>query len=217
MMKLSKRKSRLEIQSDVMYQLRASLIRAIIYGLASCAVGGLVTVYLGQYPARLHAAILALFTVIFALADSYYRSLLSELSALLRRGTYSAWQLQELNQTVPPLKSAIALVWGASNWLKGVVGLICALLIWDAFPSHYIPILLFVGYTCLVYSYIFAAWGRRNFRKLEGMVDALTLKEASLKEKNRLLRELQSGPAHDFDHDDLAKGYTSPGGSVKPS
>jgi len=95
-------------------------------------------------------------------------------------------------------------------WLKAIVGLACAFLLWDGLPSNYRALAMFFAYALLIYSLFFAIWGRQNFRKLEREVDALTVKEASLKEKRRLHKELEAGEKHDFASDKLSSGYTKP-------
>lgn len=187
-----------------------SLIRGVLSGIASGGGAFLVLLIAGDLPARVHAWALLALTVFFAVSESYFKSLLSELSALLRRGTYSVWQLEQLGQTVPLLRKRISFVWALSMWLKAAVGVVCAFLLWDGMPARFKLLTMFFGYTCLFYSMFFAMWGRRNFRLLEKTVDELTLKEAGLKERRRLIQGIESGPQHDFENDKLAKGYTSP-------
>jgi len=187
-----------------------NLLRGCLLGIASGGSAFLVVLYLGDVPAKVHAWVLLTVAGFFAISEWHFQSLLSELSALLRRGTYSVWQLDQLNQTVPKLRKQISFAWVISTCLKAVVGLACACLLWDDLPTVYCALAMFVGYALLIYSIALAIWGRVNFRKLEREVDAVTLKEASLQEKRRLLERLESGSKHDFTNDKLAGGYTNP-------
>jgi hypothetical protein len=200
----------LEIRSKM--QIRpTNLLRGCLLGIASGGCAFLVVLYLGDVlPAKVHAWVLLTVAGFFAISEWHFQSLLSELSALLRRGTYSVWQLEQLDQTVPQLRKQISFAWVLSTCLKAVVGLACAFLLWDGLPPNYYALAMFVGYALLIYSITFAIWGRQNFRKLERKVDALTLKEASLQEKRRLLQGLESGSKHDFTNDKLSGGYTNP-------
>ena len=188
-----------------------SLLRSVLLGIASGGSAFIVVLFCGDaLPIKIHAWGLLAVTALFAISDAHFKSLLSELSALLRRGTYSSWQLDELNQTVPQLRKRVSFVWSLSMWLKAGVGLACALLLWDGLPTNYLSLTMFAAYACLFYSAAFAIWGRRNFRKLEKAVDDLSIKEASFKEKRRLAKTLESGDSHDFSKDKLAGGYTNP-------
>jgi len=188
----------------------ASVVRGCLLGLA-CGGGAFgVVLCAGDVPAKIHAWLLLAVAGIFAISESHFKSLLSELGALLRRGTYSVAQLEQLNQTVPGLRKRVSFAWAFSMWLKAGVGLACALLLWDGLPPKYRAPALFAGYALLFYSIALAVWARRNFRKLERAVDALTITEASVKEKRRLIKELESGEPHDFTKDKLAEGYTRP-------
>jgi formate hydrogenlyase subunit 3/multisubunit Na+/H+ antiporter MnhD subunit len=187
------------------------LLRGFLLGIASGGIAFLIVFFLGDaLPPKVHAWFLLAVAGFSAISETYFKSLLSELSALLRRGTYSVWQLEQLDQTVPQLRKLISFAWVISMGLKVVVGLACALLLWDGLPSNYSAPVMFMAYALLIYSFAFVVWGRQNFRKLEREVDALTLKEATLKEKRRLTQSLESGTQHDFTKDELAKGYTRP-------
>ena len=209
-MKPSSKTNRLEIQNKI--QIRpASLLRGCLLGIASGGSAFLIVLFLGgAVPTRVHAWFLLAVAGFSAISESYFRSLLSELGALLRRGTYSVWQLEQLDQTVPKMRKQISFAWVLSMWLKAAVGLACAFLLWDGATTNYCGLAMFLGYALLIYSLFFAIWGRQNFRILEREVDALTMKEASLKEKRRLRQELESGARHDFTNDKLTAGYTKP-------
>jgi len=202
---------------DDAVQRSASIVRGLFTAFSAGGPAFLIVFFLGQFPLKLHAAIMAALAVMFAISESHYKNLLSELSALLRRGSYSVWQLEQLDQTVPRLRRRIAFIWALSTGLKAFVGLVCALLVWDDLPPFGQPVVLFAGYTCLFYSMILGIWGQRRFRELEREVDALTVKEARLKEKRRLCNELALGAQHDFSKDKLAQGYTTPPAPISGS
>src|ERR1035441_7732597 len=159
-------------------------LRSILLGIASGGAAFLMVWLLGALvPAKVHAWGLLTVAALFAISESHFTGLLSELSALLRRGTYSVRQLEELNQIVPEWRRKVSLVLTLSMWLKAGVGLACVLLLWDGLPRDYVPVAMFAGYACFFLFIAFAIWGRRNFRKLEKAVDDLNIKEASIKEK----------------------------------
>jgi len=186
-----------------------TILRAVFLGIASSGAACVVVWLSDIVPIKVHAWSLLALTTLFAISDAHFKSLLSELAALLRRGTYSSWQLEELNQTVPEMRKQVSLVWTVSTWLKALVGLAGALLLWDELPAQYRLLIMFTAYSCLFYSMALAFWGRVNFRKLEKAVDEICIKEAVLKEKRRLA-QLETGDEHDFKKDELAGGYTKP-------
>ena len=187
----------------------AIVLRGLLWGAASGGFAVLVVVFAGDISAKTHAWFLLAVAVLFAISDSYFKSLLSELSAVLRRGTYSVWQLEKLNQSVPILRKQVGNAWLVSMWLKAIVGIDSAYLLAET-DTQYRSLALFIAYTCMLYSIFFAIWGRRNFRRLEKEVDALTLMEASMKEKTRLVHGMEAGVTHEFKNDKLAEGYTNP-------
>jgi len=193
---------------------RTSILRGVLLGVGPGGVAFLIVSRFGYLPAKVHAWFLLAAAACFAISELHFKSLLSELGALLRRGTYSVWQLEQLSQTVPPLRKQVSLVWTVSTWLKAAVGLASALLLWDGLALKYRFPAMFAGYALLMYSIVLGVWGRHNFRKLEREVDALTVKEAQLKEKRRLLQGLEAGTKHDFSNDKLAEGYTKPPASL---
>ncbi len=186
------------------------LLRACAVGIASSGGAFTIVFVSGQVPPKVHAYILGFIATCFAISDGHFKSLLSELAALLRRGTYSVWQLEQLQQTVPPLRKQISFVWSSSTWLKAVVAFACAMLLWDGASYELREISMFVGYSCLIWSVILGCWGRYKFHQIEREVDAVTFTEVQLKEKRRLTKSLAGGPEHDFKSDKLAEGYTKP-------
>lgn len=209
-MKPLSRTSRLEIQSK-MARWPISMLRGVLLGIASGGSAFFVVLFLGgMFPVKVHAWVLGLLAVVFTISDAHFKSLSSELSALLRRGTYSVWQLEQLNQVIPAIQKRISFAWSLSVWLKAGVALASALLLWDGLPAVDRPVVMFLGYTCLLYSGPYALWARQNYRKLEQEVNAITAKEVSLKERRRLASGITSGDPHDFSKDKLASGYTNP-------
>ena len=102
------------------------LLRALVVGIASGGAAYLLTLFTGELAPKTHALILGFIAVLFVISDSHFKSLLSELSALLRRGTFSVRQLEELNQTVPEWQKRASFAWALSMWLKAVVGVASA-------------------------------------------------------------------------------------------
>ncbi|HEX3720777.1 MAG TPA: hypothetical protein VH595_22735 [Verrucomicrobiae bacterium] len=185
------------------------LWRGVLWGVPVAGIAFII-VLLGHFPPRVHAWFLLSAAAYFAITDAHFKSLLSELGALLRRGTYSVWQLEQLNQTVPLIRKEVSFVWAVSTWLKAVVGLASALLLWDGLPWKYQMLAMFSGYAFLLYSIVLGVWARQNYRRLEREVDSLTMKEVELKEKRRLLQGIEAGVRHDFGSDKLAEDYTKP-------
>lgn len=188
----------------------AILLRILLLGLVSGGGAFLIVLYTADWPPRIHAFALFTLAVLFAISEYHLRGLLSELGTLLRRGTYSVWQLEKLDQMVPKVRKQVTFIWIASMLLKGAVAVASALLLWDGFPPDRRPLVIFFGYALLIYSIAFALWGHRNFIKLERAVDKIALEEAGLREKRRLIQNIESGTPHDFANDKLASGYTNP-------
>jgi hypothetical protein len=152
---------------------------------------------------RFHGWLLLAWAGLQAIKDRYFKKLLSELSTLLRlrRGTSSASQLEQLEQSMSILRGQASLAWALSVCLKTGVVLAAAILLWDGLPTDARPFAIFAGYAFLIYSSTLTSWARSNFLKL---------KEASLKEEQRSMQGLDSGVSHDFSQDETAKGHTIP-------
>lgn len=184
--------------------------RASLIGLASGGAAFLFVFLTSELPVKLHAGFLAAVAILSAITEAHFRSLLSELGALLRRSSFSVGQLEQLNQSVPELQHRASFAWGLSMVLKACVALVGTLLLSDTLNATSRPVVMFLGYTFLLWSFALALWARHNARALESIVQSLTFSEAAVKEKRRLKEELKNGKPHDFKKDKLAQGYTKP-------
>lgn len=182
-----------------------NVVRALALGIVASALAFVVVLFTRNVAAKPQAWLIIAITGLSAISEMYFRSLASDLSTLLRRGTYSTWQIEQLNQTVPGWRDQVWFVWNISIVMKITVGCLGVLLVNEAFTPKYQPIILFICYTLILYSTFFAVWGVRSFRALEKRLDDLSKQEGSLKEKRRLKSQLES-PQHDFANDELAKG-----------
>jgi hypothetical protein len=188
----------------------ATLIRGCLIGIVSGGAAFAFVFFTSNFPVKVHAGLLGALAVLSAITEGHFKGLLSELGSLLRRSTYSVGQLEKLSQTVTILRKRAGFAWGVSMCLKAGVAFAGGLLLWDGLAAKAQPLVIFTGYTFLIFSFFLAFWARQNFRALERIVDGLAMKEASVKEKRRLLNELTNGAAHDFKKDELAQGYTKP-------
>jgi hypothetical protein len=186
-----------------------SSFRALLLALAAGLFSGLVLWGFGDIPARIHAAILLSMSGMLSISETHFRGLSSELTAVLRRGNWSVWQLEEVSQVVPNLRKRVTNMWLMSALLKAAVGLIAALLLWDGLPSKYRWPNLFFGYAVLIFSVFLSWWAWKNFLRMEKSVDRLCTLEVEMREKKRLQAEIASGTPHDFSKDVIAQGYTS--------
>jgi hypothetical protein len=161
-------------------------------------------------PAKVHSWVLGAGVVITAISESHFKSLISELQGLLRRGSYSAWQLDALNQVIPGRIKAIWRLWIGSILMKILVGVAVAALQWDKLAGPWPMVCILGGYYLLIASILLALHAARSLRKTEELVNRVIQKENETKERNRLLKELQSGPKHDFEGDKMMQAYSKP-------
>src|SRR5581483_5063880 len=92
----------------------ATLIRGCLIGIASGGVAFVFVFLTSSLPVKIHAGLMAALAVFSAITEAHFRSLLSELGAVMRRGSYSVEQLEQLQQTVPPLRKRAASAWWIS-------------------------------------------------------------------------------------------------------
>jgi transposase len=181
----------------------------LVVAASSCCVGFAMAVG-PRVPPKVHSWVLMGAAVFFSVSEGHYKGLLSELSAILRRGSYSLWQVEQLQQVVPRVRDRIWMIWDISLALKVLVGLAAAALQWDAFPGRYVRWTVGCGYGLTVVALWLTLHGRRRFRELEKRCDEVAAREIALKEERRLKADLASGAAHDFDKDPVAQSYSKP-------
>jgi hypothetical protein len=172
---------------------------------------GWIAVYITPpIPPKIHTWFLAAGAVLSAISEAYFRSLISELSAVLRRGTYSVIQMEQLQQVIPKARSNALNLWRFSLFLKAFVGLAAAFLQWDSSPPNWQTVAVFSGYCLLIVSFILSASARRELRYVEGICDRIAVEEVTAKEKRRLQADLAGGIPHDFAGDAVLKAYSKP-------
>ena len=76
--------------------------------------------------------------------------------------------------------------------------------------ARILALALDVGYAATLFSVGALLWSFLNFLRIDGFRDKLAAAEVEKKEKTRLLAELTSGSAHDFNKDEELKGYVKP-------
>lgn len=186
------------------------ITRVVVTALMGCAIPGLILWLMPTVPPKVHSWVLASGAILFSISEIHFRSLLSELSAVLRRGTYSVWQMERLRQEVPKLRNSVWRLWDASLFMKFLVALAAAALQWDNLRQALRPWCIYTGYSLLMLSFAVAASGRRRFRRIEQLCDDIGAKEIEIREQKRLRGELTSGDPHDFQKDDVLKSYGKP-------
>lgn len=183
-------------------------IRGVLGALLVSAAAWLV-VRLGiSIPPKVHGMLLGAAAIVFSISEVHFRNLLSELNTVFRRGSYSVWQTEKLQQIVPAVRSKVWRSWMIALCLKSVVIFAGALLQWDALPEGIRLLLLFLGYAFLFYSGLLSWSAWRQFRQLETQCDIIHAEEVSLRERKKLHTELDSGKPHDFTADQTLQGYT---------
>jgi hypothetical protein len=163
---------------------------------------------------KVHSWILGAGAIFTAISEAHFRSLITELRGLLLRPSYSAWQTDQLNQILPGRINSVWRLWAASIMIKILVGLAAAALQSDHASPRSITLCVVVGYDLLFASVLLSFYAWRSLRKTEDLAKRVVDKENQTKERNRLLKELQSGPPHDFEHDKAIQAYTKPAQNV---
>jgi hypothetical protein len=161
-------------------------------------------------PPKVHAWILGVGAITTAISEGYFKSLVSELEALLRRGSYSTSQFEELMQWMPRRINSVSRLWALTMAMKMIVGLCAAALQWDQLTPQWTILCILTGYCLLVGSVVMAAQSHRWFRYTQDVVRRVQQKEIEVRERNRLIKELKSGQPHDFKSDNALANYSKP-------
>lgn len=186
-----------------------SLVRiTVIAGLA--IIVAVTVVGFSGVPPKIHSLILGAGAILFAISEIFFRNLISEFSAVLRRGGYSVWQMEQLQQQIPMLRKQVWSVWNLSMWMKAAVGMIAALLQWDSLPLKYRNLSVYAGYAILIITFALSFWAQRNFRRVEKWCDDVAAREIEVKEQKRTKAEMTSGNPHDFQSDSTLRTYSNP-------
>ena len=170
-----------------------------------------VTIWLpALFPPKVHSWVIGIVAVITAISEAHFKGLITELQGLMRRSSYSAWQLDQITQVVQPKVKSVWLLWFVSIVMKIVAGIAAAALQWDQLPASWVNICILSGYYLVILSIVIAVLGWASLRNAESLTNRLIQKENETKEKNRLLKELNAGPKHDFESDPAIQSYTKP-------
>lgn len=186
-----------------------SILRVIIVAVLAAVVAATVMGLL-DVPAKVHGWLLGGGAVLFAISEMYFRSLLQELNSLFRRGGYSQWQMEDLQQTIPKLRNRIWQLWRFSMILKAIVGVLAVLLQSDKLSVRQTSCVIYAGYALLVVTFILSHWAKRNFVQIEKLCDDIAIKEVEIKEAKKLKSEMTSGNPHDFNSDSVLGSYQKP-------
>lgn len=159
-------------------------------------------------PAKIHGWLLGLGAIVFAIADLHFRNLISGLNTIYTKGSYSVWQIEQMDQVIPKWRSRVWNLWCASFCLKAVVLAIAVLLQWEELGATVGDVAICVGYALLVVTSALLLWAKRNVSRIEAACDQLVRRECELKEQKRLRSELSAGTAHDFSEDPTLRSYS---------
>ena len=183
-------------------------IRGVLGALLAFA-GAWLVVRLGtNIPPKVHGTLLGAAAIVFSISEVHFRNLLSELNTLFRRGSYSVWQTEKLQQIVAPERSKVWRSWVIALCLKSAVIFAGALLQWDGLSEAARFWLLFLGYAFLFYSGLISLSAWRQFRRLEAECDSIQAQEVARRERKKLHAELDTEKGHDFATDETLQGYT---------
>jgi hypothetical protein len=186
-----------------------SAVRIIVLAVLASAVGFLM-IWKFDLPAKFHSCLLGGFALVFAIADAYFSSVLLELNEILRRESYSVWQIEQLNQVIPNIRKMVWQLWGSSMFTKAMVGVVVAFLLLDDLSPMARSVAVFLGYSFLALTLFLSWWSRKMFKHVQSICDKIAAKEVERKESNRLKSEMAAGPDHDFKKDGLLKSYQKP-------
>jgi hypothetical protein len=195
-----------------MFKLAVSAVRIIILVVLAGSIGFLM-IWQFELPAKVHSWLLGAIAFFFAISDFYFLGLLEELNAVLRRETYSVWQIEQLKQIIPPIRVRVWRMWSLSMLLKAAIGAIAVLLQDNSF-ENYFSSLIFLGYAFLFLTAFISYWTKRTFKKFEEISEEISEKEVAIKENRRLKSEMKEGDKHDFKNDDALKSYQNPAQSI---
>lgn len=192
-----------------MKKIIVSAVRIIVLAVLASAVGFLM-VWKCDLPAKFHSCLLGGFALVFAIADTYFSTLIIELNEVLRRESYSVWQVEQLSQVIPEMRKRVWQLWGASMLTKAVIGVTVAFLLLDDLSALGCSVAVFLGYSFLALTLFLSWWSRKLLKHIQFFCDKIAAKEVEKKESNRIKSEMEAGEEHNLDEDPLLKTYRKP-------
>ncbi len=144
----------------------------------------------------------------FILTDLFFSRLLTELTNIQRRTGYSVWQANALAEVIQAYKGRL---WSLFWWLIALkaIGLSASALVAkakDGSSEYFVAI--WCGYFAISATIPILYRLIKGYKAMDKKCDEIVLEEIRIKEKRRLLKDLESGKSYDYENDKALKSYS---------